>query len=32
MHRSGLPIPQIAAISGKSEAEVAAILAEAENG
>lgn len=32
MHRSGLPIPQIAAISDKSEAEVADILAEAENG
>lgn len=32
MHRSGLLIAQIASISGKSEAEVAAILAEAENG
>lgn len=30
MHQSGLTIPQIAAISGKSEAEVAAIIAMAE--
>ena len=32
MHRTGLPIAQIASISGKSEAEVAAILDGAENG